>query len=219
VSIGEAFNYGWTKFTQNVGGIILGVLAYVVVIGIIVGIFYGILIAGAAAADGRNGAGFGAFFGFSGLLLSGILMLLVTFMQAGIIRASLEISYGRRIEFATFFQFTDFGKVVVAALLVGVLTAVGTALCYVPGIVFAFFAQFTLFFVLDKGLGAVDALKASFSLVNKNLGTVVLLYIGVLVAEFVGYLVCGIGIIVAYPVALLATTYVYRRLLNEPVAP
>ncbi|MGO1317074.1 MAG: hypothetical protein ACTMIR_08580 [Cellulomonadaceae bacterium] len=221
VQIGDAFSYGWTKFQQNVGPILLGVLAYVVVIGVVVGIFTGILIGGsAAAADpyGNNNAA-GALLGFGGLALAALLMFLVAFMQAGVTRASLEISHGRRVSFATFFQFADFGKVILAVLLVGLGTAVGTMLCYLPGLVFGFFAQFTLFYVIDKGLGPVDALKASFSLVNKNLGTVVVLYIGVLIASALGTLLCYIGLIVTFPVALLATTYVYRRLNNEVVAP
>ena len=33
-----------------------------------------------------------------------------------------------------------------------------------------------------------------------------------------GAAVCGIGQLVTYPLGLLATTYIYRRLQNEPVA-
>lgn len=221
VQIGEAFSYGWLKFQQNVGTILLGVLAYLVAIGVVVGIFYGILIGGASAASSSsldNANALGALFGFSGLLIAAIVGLLAVFMQAGVIRASLEISHGRPVAFGTFFQFADFGKVLLAVLLVGVGTAVGTLLCYLPGLVFGFFAQFTLFYVIDKGLSPVDALKASFSLVNKNLGTVVVLYIGVMVAQWIGSALCGVGLLVAVPVSILATTYVYRRLNNEVVA-
>src|SRR5690606_27183162 len=140
-------------------------------------------------------------------------------MQAGIIRAALRITYGEPIDVKTFFQLDRVGAVVIASLLVSVLTAVGTMLCYVPGLIVGFFAQFTLFFVVDKGQGAVDALKSSFALVNKNLGTVVVLYLGVLVAGAIGAALCGIGALVAIPVSIIAQTYVYRRLQGEPVAP
>ncbi|MBD8077455.1 hypothetical protein [Cellulosimicrobium arenosum] len=213
VQIGDAFNYGWTKFTQNVGPLLAGLAVYLVATFVLVGIFYALLVGGAMAAD--DNGGIGVVFGIGGLVLIGIAMLLSVFIQAAVIRVSLQISRGEQVAFASFFQFQDFGKVVVAALLVGVLTGVGYALCYLPGIVFAFFAMFTLFFVIDKGQDAVEALRSSFSLVNKNLGTVVILYIAVLVANAIGSALCGIGLLVSIPVCILATTFVYRRLNNE----
>lgn len=215
VTVGEAFNWGWSKFTQNVGQIVLGVLVYIAATAVVSGIFYAISFAGMQSGDESV---FAATFSIGMLLFLGVSLLLGVLAQAAIIRVALEISYGRPVTFQTFFQFTDLGKVILAVLLVGVGTAVGSFLCYVPGLIFGFFAQFTLFFVIDKSEDAWTALKSSFALVNKNLGTVVLLYLGVLVSYFIGALLCGVGIIVALPVALLATTYVYRRLLGENVA-
>jgi uncharacterized membrane protein len=219
--VGEAFNWGWTKFTQNVGPIVLAVLAYLAVIFVVSIIAFSLFAGGAAASTDAYGnlrPGGGFVLGFGTLVVLAIYVLLTAFMQAGVTRASLDVANGRRLEFASFFRFENLGAVVVAVLLVGAGTAVGTLLFVLPGLVFAFFAQFTLFFVLDKGLGAVDALKASFTLVNRNLGTVVLLFLAVYAANLVGAAVCGIGQLVTYPLGLLATTYIYRRLQNEPVA-
>lgn len=72
--------------------------------------------------------------------------------------------------------------------------------------------------MIDKGLAAVDALKASFTLVNRNLGTVVVLFLGVYVANAIGSALCGVGLLVSFPVGLLATAYLFRRIQNEPVA-
>ncbi len=219
--VGEAFNYGWTKFTQNVGTLLLGVLAFVVAIAIISGIFFAIIAGAASTTDvyGNTTSGAAAVSGFSSLLFGAVIALLAVFAQAAIIRVVLEIVGGRRVDFGTFFKFDDFGKVVVAALLVGVGTAVGQILFVLPGLIFAFFAQFTLYFVIDKGLGAIDGLKASFALVNQNLGTVVLLFLGVYVANLIGAALCGVGLLVSAPVGLLATAFMYRRMQNEPVAP
>ena len=217
VTVGESFNYGWTKFTQNFGGIILGVILYWVILVVIGVIFFGVL-GGFSAASNDNSSTFAALSGFTLLLFVGVMIVFVTLMQAGIIRAALEISYGRQIDVKTFFNFTDLGRVFVAALLVGLITGVGYVLCIIPGIVFAFFAQFTLFYVIDKGMTAGQAIGASVRLVNKNLGTVIALYIGVLVANWIGGLLCGIGVLVSIPVGLLATTFMYRRLNGEQVA-
>jgi uncharacterized membrane protein len=221
--VGDAFTWGWNKFTQNVGPFLLGVLAYgavIVVVGIVLfTITVGSVTIGVNPDTGElsTGAGVGLFFGY--LVVLAVIMLLAAFMQAGVIRATLEVANGRRIDVGTFFRFDDFGKIVVAALLVGAGTAVGYLLFVIPGIVFAFYAQFTLFYVIDKRMSPVDALKASFTLVNRNLGTVVVLFLGVYAANLIGSALCGVGQLVSFPVGLLATTYLYRRLQDEPVAP
>lgn len=222
-SVGDAFSWGWTKFTQNVGPFLLGVLAYLAVI-VAVTVALSVLIIGGSVAsvdpatqELRNGAGFGLVLGY--LALAAVAFLLSAFMQAGVTRASLEVADGRRIEVSSFFRFENLGAVLLAALLVGVGTAIGIVLFVLPGLVFAFFAQFTLFFVIDKRLSPVDAIKASFALVNRDLGTVVLLFLGVYAANLVGSALCGVGQLVSFPVGLLATTWIYRRLQDEPVAP
>lgn len=220
--IADAFTYGWTKFTQNLGAVVLGVLAYLAAIAVVSIVFFAVVIGSAATGTDEYGQlrpGAGATIGVSYFVFFGLLALLLVFLQAGVVRASLEIVNGRRVEFGTFFRFDELGKIIAAILLVGVLTAIGTALFFLPGLVFGFFAQFTLFFVIDRRMSALDALKASFSLVNRNLGTVVVLYLAVYLANMVGSALCGVGMLVSMPVGLLATTYVYRRLQNEPVAP
>jgi uncharacterized membrane protein len=221
--VGESFTWGWTKFTQNVGPFLLGVLAYGAVIVVVSIVLFSLTVATAAIGvdpdTGQLRTGGGLGLGFSYLLVIAVIMLLGAFMQAGVIRATLEVANGRLAQVGTFFKFDDFGKIVLAALLVGAGTAVGYLLFVIPGIVFAFFAQFTLFFVIDKRMDAVAALKASFALVNRNLGTVVLLFLGVYAANLIGSALCGVGQLVSFPVGLLATTYLYRRLQNEPVAP
>lgn len=222
-SVGDAFSWGWTKFTQQVGPFLLGVLAYLAVIVVVSAVLFAVILGGTVASvdpdtqELRNGAGVGLVFGY--LLVAAVAVLLSAFMQAGVTRATLEVADGRRIEVGTFFRFDDFGKVVVAALLVGLGTAVGTLLFVIPGLVFAFLAQFTLFYVIDKRMAPVDAIRSSFTLVSRNLGTVLLLFLAVYAANLVGSALCGIGQLVSFPVGLLATTWMYRRLQDEPVAP
>lgn len=213
IDVVEAFKYGWEKFRANAGVIILGVLAFIVAIVVVGLIFFAILIA-VASSGSSTAAGLGFF---STVLLVGFVLLLSVFMQASVVRVSLEISHGRPVTFGSFFQFADLGKVLITALIIGVASAIG-ALFVVGALVVGFFSQFALFYVIDKGLDPVAAIKASIDLVMKNFTTVILLYVGVYVANMIGSALCGIGLIVAVPVALLATTYVYRRLNGEVVA-
>lgn len=225
VAVGEAFNYGWTKFTQNLGPILLAALGYVavaIVIGLVWNLVLGALGLTVQTDSSGNATGLSSAGAFGGLFAFGLLALVNVVVgyviQAGIIRGGLEISYGRPLSVSTFFQFHDLGRVILASLLVSVLTAVGFVLCYVPGVIVGFFSQFVLLFVVDKGLGPVDAIKASFALVNRNLGTVVVFYLATILVAVIGLLVCLVGILAAFPVIVIAQVYLYRRLQGEQVA-
>ncbi|WP_069387727.1 DUF7544 domain-containing protein [Cellulosimicrobium cellulans] len=218
VQIGEAFNYGWNKFTQNVGAIIGGVLAWVAALLVLSLVFFFVLIGTASTSidpvtgDFSSTGGFA--FGFTTFLYVAIVVVLALFVQAVVVNVSLLITRGKRIEFADFFRVPNLLNVILAALLIGVAAGI-LAITFVGPLVLAFFAQFTLFYVIDKNLGVFDAIKASFSVVSKNLGTVVLLFLGVYVAQAIGTLLCYVGLLVALPVAQIATAYVYRRLNRE----
>lgn len=213
IDVVEAFKYGWEKFKANASVILLGVLAFIVAIVVICLIFFAILVA-VVSSGSSSAAGLGFF---STMLLVGFILLLSVFMQASVIRVSLEISHGRPVTFASFFQFADLGKVIITALIIGVASAIG-AMFVVGALLVGFFSQFALFYVIDKGLDPIAAIKASVDLIMKNFTTVILLYVGVYIANMIGSALCAVGLIVAVPVALLATTYVYRRLNGEVVA-
>ncbi len=214
--VGDAFSYGWRKFTQNWGVLVGGL----VVLGIGLTVIGAILAApfGIYANFSGDDASLNAGFSFISLIYSAVIVVLGVFVGAAVIRVCLAVTRGEEISFGSFFQLPYAGKVLLTALLVGLGTGIGTILCFVPGLIFAFFAQFALYYVIDKGTEPVEALKASFALVNRNLGAVVLLYLGVLLASFVGSLLCYVGLLVTLPVAMIATAYMYRRLNGELVA-
>lgn len=229
VDVVESFKWGWKKFTENVGPILIAILIYSAAMAAVVIVWY-FVVAGALLKttdprindDGSislgSNPGIGAVL-FAGALITLVAVLVGSIVQAGFIQGALRISRGEQLSLDTFFKFKNLTAVVVASVLVAVLTAVGYLLCYLPGIAVALLAQFTLYYVVDRGIGAVDAIKASFDLVVKNVGTTLLLFLGIMVVSAIGGLACGIGTLVAAPVALLAQAYVYRRLNGEPVAP
>jgi len=139
-------------------------------------------------------------------------------MQAGIARGVLAITNGHRLELATMFRFENIVTVIVAGLLVGVATGVGVLLCVLPGLIVAFLSQFYVWFIVDKRLGAVDAIKASFRLISNNVGAMIVFFLATMLAYLVGALLCGVGLLAAVPVIYIAQGYTYRRLQGEQVA-
>ena len=104
------------------------------------------------------------------------------------------------------------------AIIVGVLTFVGFILCILPGIAVGIFVLFWGYFLVDKNMSPIEAITASFNLVKDNFGTVFVFWLLTIVATIVGAIICGVGLIVAIPVVVIATGYMYKRLQGEPVA-
>lgn len=216
--VGDAFNYGWKKFQENLGPILIAMLLFLVVGGLVN--FIATLFAGGTEelTDPEN-IGIGMFFGFGYLVFSLIGALVSLLIQAAVVRGALDITKGEKIEMSTFLSTENLGQIVLAAILLAIGTAIGLILCIIPGLVLIFYSQFTYQFIIDKGLPAFDAIKASFALVNQNLGSVVGLFLASILAFIIGALLCGIGLLVTIPVTIIATAYAYRLMTGQPVAP
>ena len=216
--LSEAFNYGWLKFQQNMGPILTATLLLIIGGAVISGIWYLVSLPWTALdPEDMSGIGLTGFLLTSAVL--GVVFALVGFLiQAGIVRGGLAVTKGQPLEVNTFLSTENFGQVVLTAVLIGIGTAIGSALCVLPGIVFSFFSQFAMHFVVDKGMPATDAIRASFQIVNRNLGSTVALFLGVIVANMIGAILCGIGLFVSVPVSIIATAFAYRRMNGEAVA-
>lgn len=226
-SIGNALNYGWTKFQANMAQILIagGILVVGIVVLEIVGIVIrNILISPAECGYNDNGNfvcdnGSGFFIQLLASAIMGFLFFLVAqIIGAGIIRGALDITEGKPFLTSTVFKADNIGPVVITSLITTVIVSVGFLLCYLPGIVAAFFLQFSLFFLIDKGMAPMDAIKASVDLVKNNLSNVVVWYlVGGLVAV-AGFVACVVGAIFTIPIVLVGTAYTYKKLTGQPVA-
>lgn len=226
-SVGDAFNWAWNKFSKNAGALIIPALVYGLVIAVIGGVLIAVMypafntttVSDNGYYETSTSANFGA--GATLVLILGYLALIAVgfYMQAAYVSGCLDIADGRPVTASSFFRPRNLGPMILAALLVAVLTTIGYILCVIPGIIFAFLAMFTIPFVIDRSLAPVDALKASIATVRSNIGGALLSALVQVVVLLVGELLCGVGIIVALPLAMLIQTYTYRRLSGGQVAP
>jgi hypothetical protein len=232
-SVGNAFSYGWAKFQQYLAPIltamialfVIGAILYIVAFAIYFGLMNAVSSPLTATLDPTTGA-ISTTGGGPGLIVSllisavfGLIAFTVSgFIQGAVTRAGLAITEGRPIETSTILSTERLGPIIITAVLYSVFTAIGLVFCYVGAIVVQFFLLFSFFFLLDKGLAPFDAIKASVAFVREHIGDVLLLFIVSLVAYAIGYALCGIGLIVAYPVVLIATAYTYKKFTDQPVA-
>jgi len=212
-SVGNALGYGWRKFTQNVGSILLFTL--VLVLGSIVLGIVGSIIDRAVFGTPDEG-----FFSQSTHTLFSSLLGFVgqAFFGAAVVRAALDLTEGRGLNIGDVFRRINFGTVVVLAILVAIIETIGFILLVIPGLVAILFLYFATYFLLDRDLGPVDAIKASFGLVGRDLGKALLWAVVAFLVSIVGVCVCFVGLFVTIPVATIGTAYTYKKLTGQPVA-
>lgn len=232
-SVGDAFGYGWKKFQENLGPIllaVLGILVVTIVVQVIGSVVSGALTSAGSATvefnpetgEFEGGATSGGLFGaamFVSLGFGILTSLMSMVVQAGIVKGSLEITRGRKVDLKEMFAGIDFVQVLIAALITSVLIAVGIVLCVLPGLVAAFFTWFTLYFLIDRQLSAIDAIKASASFAAQHSGSLILFFLASVLAWIIGAALCGLGLLVAIPVVIVAQAYTFRTLQGETVAP
>lgn len=228
-TVSDAFNYGWKKFQENIGPWILGILILFVGLAIIQ-FLYNLIFSGlfTASAETRIDPVTGQVIlvnsGGMWLTLIGAVVLAIPMailgmiVQAQIVRAGLGTTEGK-IELGKFFETRLLGPVIVASIIAGLLTLVGVIACYVGAIIVAFFVQFFAYFVLDQDAKPWESIKSSFSFVNQHIANIIVLFLASLVAVVIGALLCGVGLLVAYPVVAIAHAYTYKVLTGQPVDP
>ncbi len=225
----DAFGYGWRKFTASPATLLVPVLVVFVVLLIVGGLLevlvYSTLLGTHDCTTTVFGQSVQAQCGPSLLLrlfvtavITGLITVVWSFAAAGLYKGALAVIDGKPFSMGQMFEGWDKGQVAIAAVLIAVATAIGSFLCYVPGLIVGFLTMFTLLFIVDQQMAAVDAIKASFKLVTDHIGATLLWALLAIVAYFVGFVVCCVGLLVAIPVILISLAYTYRRLQGQPVA-
>ncbi|MCB9442028.1 MAG: hypothetical protein H6523_17490 [Mycolicibacterium sp.] len=228
LSIGDGLSWAWNKFTKNVGPLIVPALIYGVILAVVGAVFFGVAGLGiTSVSEYSSGYDYDSYSSAVEIApwsiivyLIGVVVLLVAAaaMMSAYIGGVLDITDGKPVTIGTFFKPRNLGAVIVAALLVGIATAVGS-LVVIGAAVVSIFSLFVAVAVVDRNISAVDGFKASFDLVKNRFGDSILTWLVAGVIVSVSAMVCGIGIIVGGPVALLFLAYVWRRLTNGAVAP
>jgi uncharacterized membrane protein len=198
--IGTALSYGWNKFVQYIGQVIVIVLI-IVAVQIVFQVIRGIIV-------GSVG-GFAGLFLSLGLLIVGFIISFI--LQMGLIRMGLLITAGHEPDPGTVFKFDNLGPYALASILVGILTFIGLFVFCVGALIVAFFTVFYGFYILDQQQQPVESITSSFNLVKDNIGQLLLF---VIVVVLLNLFTCGL----AAGVTQIATAYAYRKLNGQPIA-
>lgn len=226
----DAFSYGWAKFKAKPGELLvpmLVVLVVIIVIEVIVQLLLRATLLGThdctttvfgQPIETQCGPGF--FITIIGSALAGFVVSLISQMLgAGLIKNALNIADGKAASISEIGAWATKPQVITAAVIVAGATAVGSLLCYVPGIIAAFLLNWTMFYVVDEDMAPMDAAKASVNFVTSHLGDTVVFYLLAIVVLVIGAILCLVGLLVAAPVMLIAAAYTFRVLNGRQVSP
>jgi uncharacterized membrane protein len=229
-NVGEAVTWAWNKFSQNATAFIVPSLAYVLAIvgfAVIAGLLPVLFAQNSSTTYtdpyGNTASSVTLTYGgasYAAMILGYLLLFVAAiYTHAALVSGCLDVADGKPVTIATFFKPRNLGAVFLTAVLVGIGAIIGTVLCIVPGIIFAFLAQFAIPFVVDRSLAPIDSIKASSVTARSNIGDSVLSWLVQYAVVLIGELLCLIGLVVAFPIAALIRIYTYRKLSGGHVVP
>ena len=150
-------------------------------------------------------------------ILSCILSIIV---GMGLIEISLRFCDNERASIRDLFSpYPLFPRYLFSSILYELIVLGGLILLIFPGVIWGI--KFSLFpyFIVDKGLGPVEALKASARTTARAKWDLLGFWFGMTVINFLGVVCLLIGLFAAYPTTMVATALVYRKLLSQTEQP
>ncbi len=227
-NIGDGLSWAWNKFSKNAVPLIVATLVFGVVLVVLQSIINLVQAAVSPTATSyvSDSGGFefsyvatgpaAVFVGIIGWFLT---VIVVAIVESAMISGVIDIANGQEVTVGSFFRPRNIGNVIVAALIVAIITAIGFVLCILPGLAASIFLMFTIVAVVDRNLSPVDSIKSSFETGKAHFGDVLLTWLAFILLAVVGAVLCGVGLLVTVPLIVLLLVYSYRVLNGGPVAP
>lgn len=184
VNLGNWISRAWDMVTADIGNFIILGLIYIVVIGI------------------TSGTVIGEF-------------LVIGPLSVGFFFVIFEKIRGKDIKIGDIAKgFNYFVAAVLSNILISVFTIIGFIFCIIPGIIIAALYLFTPAFIVEKNLDFWEAMEASRKLVAGHLFEIIIFTIVLAFINFVGVLLCGIGVIFTVPLTFAAMAIAYDDLVG-----
>ncbi|MGA2449273.1 MAG: hypothetical protein ABTD50_11385 [Polyangiaceae bacterium] len=147
--------------------------------------------------------------------LASVLAALVAgaFFQVGFLRIVLDVARDQPVRFWTLFSGgSQMWTMLASNVLVGLATFAGVLLLIVPGIIIALGMALAPYYVVDAGLGPVQAMKASWAATDGHRGDILVLFLTGIGLTLLGLLMLVLGLAATGPTFALAQAIVFTRM-------
>lgn len=144
------------------------------------------------------------------LLLQILSFVVSSFLLGGLYRMALREVRGETTGPGDIFSATDVLPALLGgSLLVGIAVAIAFLLCVLPGFYLAPLMFLVTPLIVDGKAGAVDALTQSYNALKGHWVGAFLFGLALFAVNFVGALLCGLGLLVTLPITVVAIALVY----------
>ncbi|WP_437608995.1 hypothetical protein WMF20_49015 [Sorangium sp. So ce834] len=208
---GDAASFGWERVKRD-PAVIIGAVA---VVGLAAG-FPNVIGGGIQAALASDAPAVGSSIQ---VLMQLVGFVVGSYFAGGMSNLLLKVARGQP------YAFNDilgggrwFMSILGAQILTSLAIGVGMVFLLVPGILLALGLSMTNMCIVDKNLGAVDAMKESWRITTGHKGGIFVYALLVFALVVAGMLACCVGTLVAGPIAALGYAYIYLRLTGQPTA-
>jgi hypothetical protein len=221
----EVIGDAWQKLSANMAPWVLAALVVGILVGAIMGAYYVPVFAAsfaAAAAGGGKDTPPGLDIGgqFIGMVVGTAVQIMQFVFLGGMVKMALNQLRGQPISVGDVFSgFAHFGPLALAGLLYSLGTQLGVLFCIIPGLLLAGLWMLTIPLIVDQNLDAITALTTSLKTLQPQMWMALLLYLVLSIVAGIGWVVCGIGMVVTYPLLPLGLTLVYRDFFPERFQP
>lgn len=148
--------------------------------------------------------------------LSGLTYLLQLWLLVGLSKICLNITNNKPAGFQDFLiPFKVFIRFLGSWFLFCLIVIGGLILLIIPGFIWALKYMFYPYLILDKGLGSVDAIKASAKLTDGVKWQLAGFFFLSILMGIIGVLCLVVGVLVAFPVIFIAQALIYRNLYRQ----
>lgn len=206
---GEPVKFAWGKVKSNFG-LFLGVQT----LGLVVSLL--ILSAIVLSLIGSFDEGIPTLF----FVFNFIFFVFLAVLQAGLMQVSLLIADGEEASTGDAIPgFSMFFKFFIAFILYCVIVVIGTLLFLVPGIIWSVQFMFFGYFIVDKELGPVKALRRSSQITKGIRADLFVFTLIIYILNLIGEMAFLVGLFVTMPMTLVALARIYRKLLGQVEEP
>lgn len=194
----EALRFGWDVWKNNIGFFIKVLLI----------VFLVQIVAGLASVHMENKTSL--LMVFVNIFYNVVLIII----SMGFVKISLGFWDGKKPEIGDLFNvYPLFFIFLLASILYGSMVCGGLILLIIPGIILGIQFQFFSYFIVDQKAGPIEALKKSAQLTRGVKFELFIFNMFVLGINLLGIFALFIGVLITMPVTMVASAFVYRKLL------
>jgi uncharacterized membrane protein len=197
---GSCIRYGWDAFKKRPWFFIGAALVYFIVVGVVTTVLNEVIDQGGIFA------------------LLGTLARIAVQMLTGMGAVSFALKAHDDLEHVSIMDFwhpIPFWKYTGTTLLFGVIVFAGFVLIIVPGVIWGIMFGYSMYLVIDKQMWPMEALKESKRITYGYKWELLVLAGYSILVVIVGTVCLGVGLLVAYPIVLVANTHAFRTLQQK----